>query len=350
MKSTKLIGILTRYNDPAISTSREFFKRHNMTQLEERVTFGYAMDFGATRLLEHMLLVQFGLNGRKFIRFYEGIFRGRQVPHYEDAIAVVTVILAALATIGAYLSPIIGVEYANWKKKAEKDKQSFSTEHHRELLSLFKYLIKAFAVREAYYFAKISRKEFIELKKVARDLTLELMSNKHSKETVARFEKIWNDFDSKTNFRFDTQLLEELEMLAVEKIRRSRMAHPKFKGLRQGNFVTLEGIGVSPGQAQGFIKVVNSHDDIRKVSQGDIAVFQYFNPDMVPAIRKCAASIGLPRCGGRTGHLAIVCRELGMPCVVRVEDAPFKDEVEAIVNGSTGQVKLWSITQKEING
>ena len=340
MKSTKLIGILTRYNDPAISTSREFFKRHNMTQLEERVTFGYAMDFGATRLLEHMLLVQFGLNGRKFIRFYEGIFRGRQVPHYEDAIAVVTVILAALATIGAYLSPIIGVEYANWKKKAEKDKQSFSTEHHRELLSLFKYLIKAFAVREAYYFAKISRKEFLELRKVARESTLKPTSNKYSKEVLDRLERIWVDFNSITNFQFDEQLLKELEMLAAEEIHRPCLAHPELRELRKGKFVTLKGLGVSSGQAQGFIKVVNSHDDIRKVNEGDIVVFQYFNPDMVPAIRKCAASIGLLRCGGRTGHLAIVSRELGIPCVVGVEDFPFETTTEVVVNGSIGQIKI----------
>jgi len=331
------MSILTKYDDIAINTASEFFRRHNMTQLEERVRFGYAADFGVIRPLTHMLIKIFGLNSRKFIRFYEGIFRSREAPHYEDALAVVTVILVA---IGIFLSPIIGVEYANWRKRAKKDEQSISAEDYKEPLDLFKYLIRVFALREAHYVRKISRKEFLELRKVARESTLKPTSNKYSKEVLDRLERIWGDFNSITNFQFDEQLLKELEMLAAEEIHRPCLAHPELRELRKGKFVTLKGLGVSSGQAQGFIKVVNSHDDIRKVNEGDIVVFQYFNPDMVPAIRKCAASIGLLGCGGRTGHLAIVSRELGIPCVVGVEDFPFETSTEVVVNGSIGQIKI----------
>lgn len=337
MKSAILISVLTKYDDIAINTASEFFRRHNMTQLEERVRFGYTAYFGAIRPLAHVLIKIFRLNSRKFIRFYEGIFRSREAPHYEDALAVVTLILVA---IGIFLSPIIGVEYANWKKRAKKDGQSISVEDYKEPLDLFKYLIKAFALREAYYVREISRKEFLELRKIAKDVTLKPTSNKYSKEALGKLERIWSDFNDTTNFQFDEQLLNELITLAADKMSGARVVHPKLKEPQKGDFITLKGLGVSSGQVRGFVKVVNSYDDIGKVIEGDIIVLQYCNPEMVPALRKCAASIGLPRCGGRTGHLAIVCRELGIPCVVYLEDWPFEDGVEAIVDGSKGQIRI----------
>ena len=344
-RSARLIRVLNRYDDIAIRTTSEFFRRHGMPQLQDRTRFEYAADFGATRPLRHMLVMVFGLNGRKFVRFYEDVFRRREAPHYEDALVVATLIISAIAAIGAYLSPIIGVEYAKRRSRAEKDSLRVSPEDSREMLDLFEYLVKAFALRGAYYSKGISAREFRKLREVAEQLVLEA-GRRHSKQTIDKgiadqLDKIWGHFNRTANLSFGGQLLEELGTLAVEEIRRPRVSPRKVKGPKRRVLVTSRGLGASPGHVRGAIKVVNSSDEVGKVSEGDIGVFRYFNPDMVPALKKCVGSIGLVGCGGRTGHLAVVSRELGIPCVVRLqEDISFEDGRLAFVNGTTGEIGI----------
>jgi hypothetical protein len=109
-RSIQLSDALESYDEIAVGTASRFFRKHNMPQLEDRVIFGYASDFGGTRALKHVYMRVFDFNWLRFVRFYEKMFRRREVPHYEDALAVVTVTLSAVAAIGVFVSPIIGVE------------------------------------------------------------------------------------------------------------------------------------------------------------------------------------------------------------------------------------------------
>ena len=81
----------------------------------------------------------------------------------------------------------------------------------------------------------------------------------------------------------------------------------------------LKGLGSSPGIATGKVKIVNSIDDMSKVQDGDVLVTRMTSPDMVVVMNRSAAIITDQ--GGATAHASIVSRELGIPCIVGVQNA-----------------------------
>ena len=298
---------------------------------------GWVPHFGTTRVLRHVLVSTCDLDAHEFARFHEAIYGKNKVPHLEDAITVVLLTLTAVQTAGIVLS--LGLQYSDYKRKqAEKDRACFSDQDSSELLNLFKYLLKTYALRELYYSEKISRREFFELQRVAESACLGRRSDDCSKPSLDRLERIWLRFNDTHDFPLDTELLEELQVLASNEIRRAAPPTRKTRATRKGSRSVSKGLAASPGEACGTAKIVASSADVDKVTKGDIAVFHHFNPDMIPAIAKCVASVGLVGCGGQTGHLAIVSRELGIPCVIGVKSIPFKDGMKVIVNGNVGEV------------
>ena len=115
--------------------------------------------------------------------------------------------------------------------------------------------------------------------------------------------------------------------------------------------VILSGIAASPGIGFGKIKIVESLDDLNKISKGDVLVTKMTNPDMVVTMQRCSAIVTDE--GGLTAHAAIVSREMGIPAVVGTREATLKlKEGELItVDGSTGKIyrgKVAESKQKEI--
>ncbi|MDD1720745.1 MAG: phosphoenolpyruvate synthase [Euryarchaeota archaeon] len=98
----------------------------------------------------------------------------------------------------------------------------------------------------------------------------------------------------------------------------------------------LEGLGASPGQISGRVKIILSLDELDRVLQGDIMVTRMTSPDMVPAMRRAAAIVTDE--GGLTSHAAIVSRELGVPAVVGTKEATSKltDGQIVTVDGERG--------------
>jgi len=79
------------------------------------------------------------------------------------------------------------------------------------------------------------------------------------------------------------------------------------------------GIGVSPGIADGMLRVVNSVKELDSVLQGEILVVKKSNPAWTVGMMKASALIC--EVGGIICHAAIVAREMGIPCIVNVPDA-----------------------------
>jgi len=77
----------------------------------------------------------------------------------------------------------------------------------------------------------------------------------------------------------------------------------------------ISGIGASPGEAIGRVKIVLNIGELEKISYGDILVAPMTNPDYVLAMKKCAAIV--TDSGGITCHAAIISRELKIPEYVR---------------------------------
>ncbi|WP_085876114.1 phosphoenolpyruvate synthase [Peptoniphilus vaginalis] len=89
---------------------------------------------------------------------------------------------------------------------------------------------------------------------------------------------------------------------------------------KEEKLVTLcKGLPASPGIGRGKVKLIKDISEINLVEEGDVLVTAMTNPDMVPAMRKCAGVVTDE--GGRTCHAAIVSRELQIPCIVGAKNA-----------------------------
>ncbi len=102
--------------------------------------------------------------------------------------------------------------------------------------------------------------------------------------------------------------------------------------------VLLTGAPASPGIASGPVKILQAPSEMDKVGTGDILVAKMTTPDFVPAMKRAVAIV--TERGGRTAHAAIVSRELGIPCVVGVEQATtsLSDGQVITVDGSKGNI------------
>ncbi|MFH0971611.1 MAG: PEP-utilizing enzyme [Candidatus Micrarchaeota archaeon] len=98
----------------------------------------------------------------------------------------------------------------------------------------------------------------------------------------------------------------------------------------------LRGKTGSAGFAKGKVRVINSNKGLSTVKPGEIMVTSMTRQDFVPYLRKCAALVTDE--GGITSHAAIICREIGIPCVVGTEFATktFKTGDMAEVDANKG--------------
>ena len=111
--------------------------------------------------------------------------------------------------------------------------------------------------------------------------------------------------------------------------------------------VLVKGLAASPGIGRGKVRIVEDLTNINQVEDGDVLVTGMTNPDMVPAMRKCAAVVTDE--GGRTCHAAIVSRELGIPCIVGAKSAT-KDLTEGqfvTVDSTRGVVYEGNVLNKK---
>jgi pyruvate, water dikinase len=110
----------------------------------------------------------------------------------------------------------------------------------------------------------------------------------------------------------------------------------------------IKGIGVSPGQASGRVKIILNVKDILRFRPGEILVTEMTTPDWVPAMKIAAAVV--TNLGGKTCHAAIVSRELGVPCIVGTEKATrvLKDDEIVTVDGQKGMVYKGSVAEKAV--
>jgi pyruvate,water dikinase len=110
----------------------------------------------------------------------------------------------------------------------------------------------------------------------------------------------------------------------------------------------LEGLGASPGQVSGQVKIIRSVNELDRVLDGDILVTAMTSPDMVPAMRRAAAIVTDE--GGLTSHAAIVSRELGVPAVVGTKEATKKltDGMFVTVDGEKGIIFSGVLERAEV--
>jgi hypothetical protein len=137
---------------PAAEIATRYAIRYNLPQIADRLSYNYKAGFSTIRSLQRIYVDIFDLDTKRFIDFYEGLNDKDDVPHYEDAIAMATIIIGIIAIVA---SPIIGVEYGKWRNREKPNIQ--------KVLYLFTYLINAYGLRDMHYRKIISLGSFKEL-------------------------------------------------------------------------------------------------------------------------------------------------------------------------------------------
>ncbi len=94
------------------------------------------------------------------------------------------------------------------------------------------------------------------------------------------------------------------------------------------------------GFVQGSVRVVHTHDDIRKFKNGEVLVTGMTDINYAPAIKKASAIV--TEKGGVTCHAAIVARELRKPCIVSARGITkmLKTGDQVVVDATAGEVKI----------
>ncbi|UCD86559.1 MAG: phosphoenolpyruvate synthase, partial [Desulfobacterales bacterium] len=136
---------------------------------------------------------------------------------------------------------------------------------------------------------------------------------------------------------------------------RPETVHVAEKGVKReerGDFVEedilVRGMGVSPGQGVGRVRIMLEIKDISDFKEGDVLVTEMTTPDWVPAMK--IASAVVTNLGGKTCHAAIVSRELGVPCIVGSENATevLNNGELVTVDGQRGLVFRGAAEKEEI--
>lgn len=73
----------------------------------------------------------------------------------------------------------------------------------------------------------------------------------------------------------------------------------------------------STGLVKSRVKILHNEDDFFKVEEGDIIVVHNSSPAWTIPLMKSSGMIC--EVGGIASHIAIICRELSVPCITGIE-------------------------------
>ncbi|CDO90320.1 PEP-utilizing protein [Mycobacterium triplex] len=102
---------------------------------------------------------------------------------------------------------------------------------------------------------------------------------------------------------------------------------------------TVEGLGVSAGIAEGIVRVVRDLDDA-DIDEGTVLVCRATDPSWASLFPLAEAVV--TDVGSAMSHAAIVCRELGLPCVAGTRNGTttLRDGMRVRVDGTSGRVEI----------
>jgi pyruvate,water dikinase len=102
----------------------------------------------------------------------------------------------------------------------------------------------------------------------------------------------------------------------------------------------LQGIGVSTGEAEGTIRILQRLQALSGLDRNTILVVPYTDSGWAPLLAQAGGVIA--EVGGRLSHGAIVAREYGIPAVMNVEAATrrLQDGQRVRIDGGRGLVEI----------
>lgn len=323
-------------DDIATKATIRYLEKHKLLYLKDRVKYEYSADFGVIRPLRDVWIKLLDINPLEYVEFYEDIYRFRKDPHYEDLFMTVIINIACnLASNELY------ERFRVWREKNKANKK-LQDKFSKSSEVLFDYLVKIYAVREAYNLGEISYDKFEEVRKYLKRKIIKGDLKELNATTENEFSDMWNKFAQKHLLLPLEPPVDELkEMVKLESESPSTLDLNVKKYNLPTNSILLYARPASSGVVCGTVKTIDSIDDLSRIYSGDVAVFRYFTPDMIRGIKRCAGAIGLRECGcGVTGHLAIVSRAIKIPCAICCDYDKFSDGQVVHLDGNKGEIRI----------
>jgi pyruvate,water dikinase len=117
-----------------------------------------------------------------------------------------------------------------------------------------------------------------------------------------------------------------------------RMTAPPAQTATAAGSDTWSGLGVSPGRAEGAVRILRNPGESVRLQFGDVLVAPSTDPGWTPLLQRSAAIV--VETGGFLSHGSIVAREFGIPAVANIPGilTALRDGERIEVNGSTGRV------------
>lgn len=168
------------------------------------------------------------------------------------------------------------------------------------------------------FFKNLSRKEK-KIVKIFKKLIWVHDAVNHYEEVIIR------DYQRKfikiqgLDFKTDPEYLWENAL----KVSKKNPSHKEWRNSKKPQInrksqFPLHGEVASEGNFSGIAKIINSVNDIKKISKDDIMITKSTRPSLIVGMAICKGIIA--EAEGLTSHAAIVSRELGKPCIVGVKN------------------------------
>lgn len=150
-----------------------------------------------------------------------------------------------------------------------------------------------------------------------------------------------------SNADFEWMILDgELIMLQFRPVTKKVIVNEDYANDKKDGF---QGIPASPGRVEGLARYVDEPND--EIQQDKILLAWLTDPDWLPHLLNSRAAV--TAYGGFLCHTAIVCRELGIPCITGIgedamEEITKEEEPYLIVDGNAGLIN--KLEKKIIRG
>ncbi len=137
-----------------------------------------------------------------------------------------------------------------------------------------------------------------------------------------------------------SQLEQDGQLASVPKVFYGNSPPPPLNVSDRSSTQQLQGIGASPGIAEGRVKILHNWQTFPEIDRDTIIVVPYTDSGWAPLLARAGGLIA--EVGGRLSHGAIVAREYGIPAVMDVSDATriFSEGQRVRIDGSRGTVEI----------
>lgn len=114
----------------------------------------------------------------------------------------------------------------------------------------------------------------------------------------------------------------------------------RFTKEQESTSQKLQGIGASPGQGEGRVKILRNWQVIPNIERDTILVVPYIDSRWIPILARAGGLIA--EVGGQLSHGAIIAREYGIPAVIDIYNAThlFHDGQRVRIDGQQGIIEI----------